>query len=440
MMAYFLFLKLKRGLWSLKKPLTLVIFVLLAGALGFYGWIFATLGDKIVSGEIDVVTFGWFQNIFLGGLAVFTILRMIFPTYQPLKQFLPSTFPISKWKNFFLALAADFFNPYFFYTSVLLVSIILSSKEIPVSFYSAVFAVLFGAHMLRRIIQNWIEFKFSNKIYCISISLLVISSALFYLAITSTTSITWGYLLIFGLLLFANFQLESHRKERHLNISQEKKKRSWKYIKLIIQNPKARYPLIIGIVLKIILFGGDWFLFKTKGEHILDGSAMYWLFATPLVIFTYTFNNTWGFWKSIWLNIELRTGSFGQLIWNNLKLLAIPLLLDMLVTFPFLFITWNKPWFIVIFYFTNTIFLISTSFIWSTLTPRKIGSAFQMKGSTSPASIIVSMGSILLLTTIEISRWFYILIPFYLILSGFAIYLAQLFYSDWKHILVRKLR
>lgn len=440
MMAYFLFLKLKRGLWSIKKNLKLVVFILLTLAIGFYGWLFATIGNKVLSGEIEVITFGWVQNIFFGLLVLFTLLRMIFPTYQPIKQLLPFTSPISNWERYNFALITDFLNPYFFYTSTFLVGVLIFSEGFPLNFFSAAFSVLLGAHLLRRIIQNWIEFKFKPKGYFVSITLLGLASTLFYILTTTNTLSNWFYLMVLGLLLAGNYTLDTHRAERYRNNSKAAGKRSWKYVKLIVQNPKARYPLLVGIILKIILFGSDLVLVRTKGEHILDGNVMYWLFATPLVIFTYTFNNTWGFWKSIWLNIELHTGSFRQLMWNNLKLLAIPLLADMLITLPFLFITWNKPWFIVIFYFTTSIFLICTSFIWSTLTPRKIGSAFQMKGSTSPASIIVSMGSILLLTTIEISRWFYILIPFYLILSGFAIYLAQLFYSDWKHILVRKLR
>lgn len=62
-----------------------------------------------------------------------------------------------------------------------------------------------------------------------------------------------------------------------------------------------------------------------------------------------------------------------------------------------------------------------------------------MKGSTSPWSVISSMGGVLLLTTIRINQWFYILIPIFFIIGGIGYWLSIRLYREKKYIIAKKL-
>jgi len=105
-----------------------------------------------------------------------------------------------------------------------------------------------------------------------------------------------------------------------------------------------------------------------------------------------------------------------------------------------LYISWGEAGFILTFYFTSAFFLIAMSFVWSIFTPRQINATFQMKGSTSPVSVLVSMAGVLLLTTLRVNNWFYLIVPLYVIFGGMAIWVALNYYEDGKVILMRKLR
>ncbi|MFA5418635.1 MAG: hypothetical protein WC341_09270, partial [Bacteroidales bacterium] len=129
-----------------------------------------------------------------------------------------------------------------------------------------------------------------------------------------------------------------------------------------------------------------------------------------------------------------------QLLRQHIKLMVLPLVADMVITLPLLYLTWDKPIYILAFYFTSVIFLIPMSFVWSLFTPKKINSTFQLKGSTSQFSVFVTMAGVLLITTLRINAWFYMIIPFYILIAVVAVWASVLYYNDGKSRLVRNLR
>lgn len=439
MTGYYLFLKLKAGLRELKNPLKLLLFLILALVIGLYSWLFSTFCNLVLLGEVDALTIEQLMNYFLAVLGFVTLARMIVPTYKRLMPLLPQIYPITHWQQYIFALASDYFRPFFLYSILFIVGSSAFLNEYNTTFLVSGILVLFTTQLIRRMIQTVVEFRLKKPAYLILIPLAGLL-ALFFLNLNASNLVGWMGILYVFLLVISGYYFEINHIERKQNKATKKSKEGWVYLKLIVRNPKARVPLLVGFFLKMIIMGGDFYLFTTKGEHILNGEFLYWIFVSPLVIFTYIFNNTWGFWKAIWLNTELRSGSAKELMRQNLRLLTIPLLVDFVITVPILLLSWDNPGFIVIFYLTSTMLLIPLSFIWSTLTPRQINSTFQMKGSTSPISLFITGGVVMLLTLMLISDWFYFLIPIYFILGGFSIYIAQLYYDDWKHIVARKLR
>lgn len=210
-------------------------------------------------------------------------------------------------------------------------------------------------------------------------------------------------------------------------------------LKLLLNNKKARLPIIIGLMFKLIILIGDLLSYKFEGKHLFDGQIIIWLFVSPLMIYTYVFNNIWGFWKSIWLNLELRIGNYKPMVIQGFRYMVLPLIIDAVITIPILLSSWNDFQFILLFYLTSSCYLFSTSFLWSLIVPRKITTTFQMKGSTSTLSSLTSAAGVLILATIKMNYWFYVLIPVFLILAGIALSVSIDIYRDKKYLLTAKI-
>ena len=156
-------------------------------------------------------------------------------------------------------------------------------------------------------------------------------------------------------------------------------------------------------------------------------------------MFTYVYNNTWGYWKNIWLNLELRSGYYRDMIAVSLRLLAIPLLIDTLITLPVLLLGWSDSVFILLFYSLSILFLTFASVFWSVVSPIPVKSTFQFRSNSSILGSIISIISVTTLSLMKLNYWFYIFIPVYLVLT-IVIYKAGLsIYKERKYKIIQKL-
>lgn len=439
MIKYLIIHKLKFFIWELKNPWKVIFFLLLLLTTWFYGLFYGQLSNKLSTGEIDIISLERFFNYTFIGIAGLTIIRMFFPNYNPLKLLFPKYYPVSKGKRYLASLINDFQKPYFFYISIFILSTTIYLENSTFRFLITSSLVLINSHLIRRCLQYQIDFISKKKSYVVNvlglltiisffITALLLKIDLLILLITLMMVLTLiGYFQ--ESLIESTSQREIKSKSGKLNLT----------IKLLLNNKKARLPLIIGLLFKSFILLTDLFLFRAKGEHLFEGQIVFWLFASPLIVFTYVFNNIWGFWKNIWLNVNTRVGRYKPLIWLGLRLMLLPLIIDMVITIPIILLSWDDTRFILIFYFTTSVYLIMLSFLWSLITPRKIVTIFQMKGSTSPLSIIAAMGGVLLLTTIRINYWFYIFIPLFVIIGFVGLWLSLDVYKEKKYIIANKL-
>ena len=439
MILQLIFHKLKFFIQELKNPwkiLTLLLFIFTAL---IYGLLLGQLSNKLEAGAINIISSDSFFNYLLVSIAGLTIIRMFFPIYNPLKLLFPQYYPISKRKKYLASLITDFQKTYFLYISIFILSYIYYDKQSGLYFLITSLIVLIDAHLIRRFLQYLIDFK--TKKGCIffqALGFLVILS--FFIAVfqLNMNFLILLVLLMGGLILIGYFQESLIISISHREIISKSSKLSVT-IKLLLNNKKARLPLIVGLIFKSAILLGDFFLFRTSGKHLLEGQIVFWLFASPLIFFTYVFNNIWVFWKNIWLNVELRSGQYKSLIWLGLRLMFVPLIIDTIVTIPILLFSYEDYRFILFFYFTSSAYLIMLSFLWSLITPRKLMSVFQMKGSTSPASIIAAVSGVFLLTTIKINHWFYIFIPLLVLIGFIGLWLSIDMYKQKKYIITNKL-
>ncbi|OFY49526.1 MAG: hypothetical protein A2W85_06730 [Bacteroidetes bacterium GWF2_41_31] len=441
MMGYFLFLKVKSSILDLKNPLKLFLFLMLTLTAVLYGWLLALFSQQVLMGDVGELTINLLFNYILLFIFIITLLRMIFPTYKPQQALFPLSYPLSRWQGYLFSVFNGFFTPYFFYLVMFLVSGSVFLGEYNIVFLVSGLLVLVSSHLFRRLIQYFIDFRLKKKAFLVLAAVAILVTCLYFLSFTLVDFGSWQGLVIIALLLTSGYCLDINQFEpkRH-ETAGDSRKSSRVYLKLITNNPKVRIPLLVAMVLKIIFFGIDLFLMETKAGHLMNGELFYWIVASPMIIFTYVYNNTWGFWKAIWMNMEVRTGDAKQLLWQHFRLMALALVVDLCITLPLLYISWGEAGFILTFYFTSAFFLIAMSFIWSIFTPRQINATFQMKGSTSPVSVLVSMAGVLLLTTLRVNNWFYLIVPLYVIFGGMAIWVALNYYEDGKVILMRKLR
>lgn len=439
MIGYLIIYKIKFYIKGLKNPWKILLSLILVLTAWMYGKLFGEISNKLVSGEIDFITVEKFTSIIIIAISVFTIIRMIFPNYNPLVQLFPKYYPLSKAELYFTSLINDFYKPYFFYLILFIISGSYYAENLGINFIGCGLLALVSSQLVRRSFHYMADFEMqiSFRFFHI-IGVLAIAYYVFALFASSTYIVLQLISIVIVLLLIGYFQ-ESSIISRRIGEIKSKASKTNINIKLLLNNKKVRLPLIIGLLLKVFILFGDFFLLRIKGKHLFEGQIVFWLFASPLIIFTYVFNNVWGFWKNIWLNMELKVGDYKPMTLQVFRLVLIPLIIDLFITVPVLLFSWNNYEFILLFYFTITAYLLMLSFLWSLITPRKISSSFQMKGSTSPWSVIPSMAGVFLLTTIKINHWFYILIPVFLIIGGIGYWISIDLYREKKYIIANKL-
>lgn len=439
MIRFLIIYKLKFFIRELNNPWKAFFSLLLLIIAWFYGLLFGQISNQLATGEIDVISPERFFNYTIIGISCLTIFRMFFPNYNPLKLIFPKYYPISKGKRYLTSLINDFQKTYFLYISTFILSTTFYLENSTFHFLITSSLVLINSHLIRRCLQYQIDFKYKKKSYFIHILGLSAIVSFFIIALLLKKDLLILLITLMMILTLIGYFQESLIE----SISQrEIKSKSSKLsitIKLLLNNKKARLPLIIGLILKSFILLNDFILFRAKGIHLFERQFVFWIFASPLIVFTYVFNNIWGFWKNIWLNIDTRVGRYEPMIWLGLRLMLVTLVTDMVITIPIILLSWDDIRFFLIFYCTTSVYLIMLSFLWSLIMPRKILTIFQMKGSTSPLSNIAAMGGVLLLTTIKFNYWFYIFIPLFVIIGFVGLWLSLDMYKEKKYIIANKL-
>ena len=439
MIRFLIIGKIKGLLLGLKKPLSILLTLVYVLTAWIYGWLLASLINESSKEEIGNISPEKIINYSLCFIIGLVLLRMILPRYTPQKQLLPKFYPVTRFQNYLISVLFDFLNPLFFSIAFFIILCCWYLHEFKLLFLLLGFSALVSAQLLRRLIQYGIDFRIKNKGYLLLIVSLLLIYFLSYYYAHLNQQLKALSLLIPIYLFCIGYLIELTVIESRINEISGGSGKSNLYLKLIINNPKARLLLLVGVLFKFILLTVDYIMFKKNGKHIGDGQLIYWMIASPLILFTYVFNNTWGYWQSVWLNYELRLGGHKEITQFVLKLLAIPLIIDLIITVPLLLLSWDNYIFIILFYFLSALFLVSFCSIWSIIFPKKIKSIFQMGGTSSVVGSLVSIIAVLLLSLLILNYWFYVLIPIYLIASVVAFKYAPDLYKERKYSLVNKL-
>ncbi|GAB3830593.1 hypothetical protein GCM10028895_46870 [Pontibacter rugosus] len=305
----------------------LMLGVVLAGV---YSWIFAFLLRQAHQGHLSLNTHQVLEyaNLFL--LAII-ILKGFFPAYVPKSNLIPPIYPISALQRFRTELLVELVSPFYFVLLNFLFLLYLSSSHYTGLHFLQSILVLITAHVTLRSLQLFVERKMrwrSINFYS------AVVMALAFIALQARVPMfrpvaDWWMLAVniaaLGFFVSANFLLELAAAEpRSKEVNHHAGARRSLNWRLFKNHKLVKQMLIFGLVFKIVILGLDAFVYVHKEKHILDEISTLWLFVGPLIIYSYVFNNLWGFYRNVWLSIERSSNKAGDLIKFTLQLLCLP--------------------------------------------------------------------------------------------------------------------
>ncbi len=423
-----------------KRPLNILAHLLMAFVAVTYGYGAGKIINSAANGEVGKLSPDMFIGIIFGAILMMVIMRMFVPTYTPQRSIFPPFYPLSKFQIYWASVVQDVTKPLYFYMTLFMAVVFGVVRYEEYLFLFSALGTLYSALFLRKIIQYPIDFNLSKKGYLLAFVTLASIIGVASLIVSFNKSMLYAIIILPFLLFAIGYTIEKEILTTKVKTSRVAKREMNIFLKLLMNCPNLRAPLMMSLVFKGFFLA--YFLFlSSRNPNDKSLLLFVFMFTSPFALFANIFNNTWGFWKSIWLNFELRTGSYKQMIAFKLKLVAIPLLADLIISLPFLIYITSDYLFIATFYLTAVVALLSSSFLWSVLFPiaTQPMKAFQMKKNTSQWASIITMVAIMILTSIYYHKWAYLLIPIYLGGSLVAYLLAKDYYKDKKYLLAKTL-
>lgn len=359
---------------------------------GVYSYIFtyllhhAQVGDGVPQSPAQILEYA---NLFL--LAII-ILKGFFPAYVPKAEIVPRIYPVSPLKKFWTELAVELVSPFYFIVANFLLLLFLMSPDFSFGHLLQSLLVILTAHVTLRTLQVFVErrMRWGHPYFYMGAVMAAAFVALQVRVPMFRPTSDWLMLVVhiaaLGFFVAANFMLEQAAAEprrKTVNYSSNARRSlSWRLFK---NHRLAKQMIIFGLVFKAIILALDATSYLKKGEHVFDEIVSLWLFVGPLVIYSYVFNNVWGFYRHLWLTIERSSGSLLDFVKASLMPLRVPLLMDAVLTFLYVtFFNHESALFIVLMYIASVLLLTPFGIISSIVSPKAVrGGIFSFSARTS---------------------------------------------------------
>jgi hypothetical protein len=423
---------------KIQRVLLLALGIVLSG---FYAWLFSYLLQQAQDGSLNmsVDQMLGYTNLLL---LAFTILRGFFPAYIPKADFINRIYPVKPLKRFWTELVVELVSPFYFVLLNFLVLLFLISPDYTFLHLVQSFLVFLTAHITRRSFQifierkiNWRSGMFWAAVVMAGAFIALEARAPMFEAISSVFMLV-VHLASLGFFLTANYMLEQaayEPKRRTVNYSSNARRSlGWRLFK---NHKMAKQLLLFGLGFKILMLGIDATVYSIKGIHMLDKNASLWLFVGPLVIYTYVFNNVWGFYKNLWLTTERATGNYKEFLKTSLLPLRMPLLIDaaIVVLYVALF-NHEQATFILLMYSAAVLVLTPIGIIASITSPKMVkGGILSFSAKTSYLYSFISILLLSLLFLPLLHPVLYLAYPVVIALTLFAMVAVLREYKQYKY-------
>ncbi|WP_161890726.1 hypothetical protein [Pontibacter russatus] len=380
------------GFFRQKKQLRALLLSLGIVLAGVYSYIFtyllhqARIGDSVSQSPEQILEYA---NLFL--LAII-ILKGFFPAYVPKAEVIQRIYPVSPLKKFWAELTVELVSPFYFIVANFLLLLFLMSPDYAVGHLLQSVLVLLTAHVTLRTLQVFVErrMRWTHSYFYMGAVMAAAFVALQVRVPMFRPTSYWLMLIVhmaaLGFFIAANYLLEQAAAEQRRKVvnysNNARRSLSWRLFK---NHRLAKQMLIFGLVFKAIILALDATSYLQKDVHVFDEIVSLWLFVGPLVIYSYVFNNVWGFYRNLWLTIERSSGGYMDFIKASLMPLRVPLLMDAVLTFLYVtFFNHEQALFIVLMYIASVLLLTPFGIIASIVSPKAVkGGIFSFSARSS---------------------------------------------------------
>jgi hypothetical protein len=310
-----------------------------------------------------------------------TILMNFLPVYRKRLQFIEKIHPQHVITVSLYNTLAEFFSISFLSLTLFLLPFLFVLCKIPVAgLLSGMLAVISGL-VCSRHIRALIEHQAVKK------SLFTITGiGIFILFVVVYRAVPVKAISFAGILLAA-FVMEclfEHFRQRRSSVPASVSNASpWRYCFI---NRKSRVTLLFALSLKFIAL----MVFLRLPPEVNWLANLFIL--SPLILFTYLYNNAWSFFYGLWIRIQIRENKWIDFFSSYCKLLAYPLFLDGLMTFASLAYFGMLDFFYLQVYIISVIMMTLTGFVTSLIRPIETTSAVNfMNARTSTSTLGVTI-------------------------------------------------
>ncbi|MBA7534205.1 hypothetical protein ES705_26451 [subsurface metagenome] len=317
------------------------------------------------------------SKLFLIIIISFCFASYYFPVYNEKKKLLPDYLPLSKKYISILEIGLDLLNmPLYFI--VFNIGLYIFGIHSNVSFIGSSITII-TIHYITRILQAGPFFVTSKKyIFYIIIGIFII----LYIYLTDNNFILFN---LISLLFFitAHLIIETNYIFSEKSISKTKSYyKTYIYLSFIFKS----FFLILFIL----------FYYKNINNPTYEFLGI--LSLTPTPLFTYVFNNAFGLFPKVFLNL-IYFGNNHQILKKYTSYLLYPLLIDVSIFLVFLFITQKDSYILTFIYLTSIVILFPLGLFFSFLYPKKISTKFSFNSNNPviPSLITVVVISIIAL-------------------------------------------
>lgn len=370
---------------------------------------------------IELKTF--FYSFYLG-ILILIIFSNFFPSFSRQTWLIPKAFPISPIKRILFQYFYDFLSITNLYV-VALIIILTFSKYFDGIHFTKSILVLLNSYLIAKLFKLIIAYTLKAALVILTVLLILLNFISIYYI---NSNIIFVFLLILQpFILIVNAALIIKNEERNFFKYTYKPKLgaiSFRLFSLIIFKRKAiSQSLFVLFLFKIILITIKAVPFN-KTHNILNFDVPTIICLSPVLLFTYVFNNFNGYLSELWYYVN-KMSSFKIYVKSYLYILAIPIFVDFLLSLLFALYSNIEIQDFALLYIPQLCLLIPLGIILSIKKPiriKKTISLDSLKSNTwllgSVITIIISIVSGLLLNSGQLLLLYYLLL-FIIIISIF---------------------
>lgn len=418
----------------------------------FFLWILGTIAASILysfslSFIIDTVPFHthitttevlFSINIFFG---LILFLADIFPAYKEAPHFFPSYYPVGKTIKIVIP-----FLSYFLRYLVLFVGLTFGLLYFINSHYTLFYLLVSILsisifYLLNRILKNFIEYEilYAKIIFFASFTVLCISTFLSYHFFQLGSNAKVLFTCLFAFLLLSHFlgrmevnKVRNYPEVRFLKIHKP-------YIS-ILTNRNIIIAFGVGMLFKGLMLVAATISIKMRNEPLYDSYLFTWLFASPIIVFTYVAMNFYGFNKNLFLTHIIRDSKPHNLFSIYIKSVTLLTIIDSV--FFWFFILLNKDFLSlknISFYYSLSLLLFFLGFWFSINRPIFKDNFFSFdfnKNNSANLDFLAIFSAVLLFIIVYLlSANLLVLVSSILLIVVSGTYLRRCFYSNFHSII-----